>query len=271
MIKNITRLSLTLCFGLAASGGAHAQDLAVFEKEFIGHIQTKFSDFRIVKKPESYPERFNASVELHIRAASPTGETDNRALVTLHDGVTGEPMESCYTPCTLHKSTGRKVFVFPYKLGHFTFPYEIEADPDEMRAKYAHWDDDYEVKLGPDFRDTYKRSAQCSAEFAKMERTDRDAEPCYRMPPPVPEVDYSGNCVVTFDVTPEGSTANAKASCTDAAFRMTSLIAVDAWKYHPKIDRGVPVTRSGVETRLRYEITDFDDWLLDENGNRVDE
>jgi len=259
-------VGLLLCL---VSTQGFAQENPDIEKRFVEEMQIKMPDFRIVKRLEAFPERYNASVKLPIRASTPDGSKTNRALITLHDAVTGEPLESCFTPCTLNKSPGRSVFVLPYKYGYFTLPNEIEADPAAMRVKYPFWDNEYEVKLGPNFRKAYMRGKICEAKFAKMERTDRDAEPCYRMPPPVPDVNYSGYCKVTFDVSPKGTVKNAKTTeCSDEIFEITSLVAVGAWKYHPKIDRGMAVTRTDVETKLRYDITDFDGRLLDEQGNR---
>ncbi len=249
-----------------------AQVSNTFEAKFVEELRLKYPDFRIVKKMEVFPERYNASVDLHIRAATPDGSNSNRALVTLHDATTGEPLESCFTPCVLHKSPGRPVFAFPYKYGHFTFPYEIEFDPGGMKAKYPYWDNDYEVQLGPDFHKAYFRKVMCEREFKKMDRSDRDAEPCYRMPPPIPPLNYSGYCRLEFDVTSKGNVTNDRIiECSDSAFEITSQIAVRAWKYHPKIERGMAVTRPGVKTKLKYDVTDFDKTLLDENGKRVEE
>jgi hypothetical protein len=140
-------LSLPLCL---VSTQLYAQSQTEMEKRFVEHLQMQMPDFRIVKKMEDFPDRYNASVKLPIHAATPDGSKTNRALVTLHDAVTGEPLESCHSPCTLHKSPWRSVFVFPYKYGHFTFPNEIEKDPAEMMRAYPSWDNKYEVKLGPD-------------------------------------------------------------------------------------------------------------------------
>lgn len=271
MVKTLLVLSSGFSLAVAAQLPAYAQTAADFEGRFVEQVRQHHPDFRIVKKIERFPERYNASVKLPIRATSPTGSKTNRALVTLHDGVTGEPMESCYTPCTLHKSPERLTFVFPYKYGHFTFPNEIERDPAGMRAKYPYWDNEYEVKLGPDFRKAVVRGKMCESQFSKMEKTDGDAKPCYRMPPPVPAINYSGYCLTAFDITPEGDVTNPRVTdCSDDVFEMTSLVAVSAWKYHPKIERGVAVSRPNVEARLRYDITDFDGTLLDHNGDRVE-
>jgi hypothetical protein len=272
MMKFLVSLSFGLGLAAAAPLTTFAQGPSDFQNPFVEQIRQKFPDFRVVKKIERFPERYNASVKLPIRAASPMGSNTERALVTLHDGVTGEPMESCFSPCTLHKSPGRLVFVFPYKPGHFTLPNEIQADPAGMYEDYPYWHGEYEVKLGPDFREAYVRGKMCEREFAKMDRTDRDAKPCYRMPPPVPDLEFSGYCKTVFDISPKGKVVNAKTTeCSAKDFEITSLVAVSAWTYHPKIDRGMAVTRPGVEVTIRYDIMDFDDTLLDQNGERIEE
>lgn len=264
-------ISLTLPVFLIPSL-AHAQTVSEFETRFVDEVKSHFPDFRIVKKMEDYPVRYNASVELPIVAATPTGSIAERALVTLHDGKTGVPLESCFTPCSLHKSPERPVFVFPYKLGHFTFPNEIEADPDEMRRLYSYWDNEYEVKLGPDYRRAFIKRKLCEREFERMERVDQDAKPCYRIPPPLPNVNYSGKCKVVFDVSPSGLVENAKSTeCSNPVFKGPSLFVVSQWTYFPKVERGMPVTRTGVRTTLKYDVTDYDGTLLDENGERVEE
>ena len=251
---------------------AAAQLSGDFRANYIETVKLKYPDFRVIKKMEIFPERYNASVELPIRAGSSTGSKSARALVTLHDGSTGEPLESCFTPCVLHKAPGRNVFVFPYAVGHFTVPTLIGMEPQAMREKYPYWGGEFKVKLGPNYQKAYFRGKMCDSESAKMDNTDRDAKPCFRMPPPTPPVDYSGYCKIVFDVTPKGRTTNARATeCSHKVFEPASLVAIKWWTYHPKIERGMAVTRPDVKTTLRYKITDFDGNLLDENGDRVED
>ena len=273
MMKSIWLSFSVAGFAVGAPMMASAQDSNTSEAQFVDKVRLKHSDFRIVKKIEDFPVRYNASVKLPTIATTSDGVKTNRAFVTLHDGVTGEPMESCFTPCTLHKSPGRKAFLFAYKRGYFTFPTFIQDDPAEMREEYPYWDGKYRVKLGPNFRKIRMQSKLCERKFSKMDKTeDADATPCYRTPPPVPPVNYSGYCRVVFDVTAKGRVENAKTSeCSDKIFEGPSLFAVNRWFYIPKIDRGMAVSRSGVKTKLRFDVTDFDNILLDENGDRVEE
>jgi len=264
----ISLVSLVFSFPVLAE----AQSNTELERELIERVRSHYPEFRLVKKIEDFPERYNTSVKLPIRGASGTGSATERALVTLHDGNTGEPLESCFTPCNLHKAPGRPVFVFPYKFGHFTYPNEIEADPDQMRLIYPYWSNEYQVKLGPDYRKVFLKRKICQREFENMERIDRDAKPCYRIPPPMPDVNYSGKCKMIFDVSPKGFVKNAKIrECSNPIFEDPSFFALSQWTYFPKVEQGMPVTRTGVKTTLTFAVTDFDDTLLDENGERIED
>jgi hypothetical protein len=272
MMKSLLPLYFGLGLAAAAPLSAFAQGPSDFEAKYVEHIQLQHPDFRIVKKFEDFPERYNASVELPIIATTTGGDKTNRAFVTLHDGVTGEPMESCLTPCTLHKSPGRSVFIFAYKRGYFTFPTPIQADPSEMHELHPYWDGRYAAKLGTNFGEIRMQSRLCERKLLKMDKTkDADAVPCYRTPPMVPAVNYSGECQLVFDVSAKGRVENAKATeCSDQIFAGPSLFAINHWSYIPKIERGVAVPRPDVKTRFRFDVTDFDGTLLDRNGNRVE-
>lgn len=266
-------LGFCLSFTVLISFTASANNSFGFpaEENFVTSMRQHQPDFRIVKKPETFPERYNANIPLNITTSTSDGERDVKALLTLHDGTTGEPMESCYAPCVLHKSQGRPAYVMAYRLGYYPMPVSID-DPDIMAAEEPYWDGQYEISLGINFFEARLKAKACEREFAQMPRDDADTTPCFRMPPMVPQVEYSGYCKIAFDVTATGQTINMRPTeCTDSAFEFTSLLTVSHWKYHPKIERGVPVLRTDVETTLRYEVTDYDGHLLDQDGNRVDD
>jgi protein TonB len=89
--------------------------------------------------------------------------------------------------------------------------------------------------------------------------SDRDAQPMVRIPPTYPpraaEQGVEGNCVMNFDVSPDGQPFNIRAaSCTSAQFESTSMRAVERWRYQPKIVDGVPVARTGVVTVIEYQL-----------------
>lgn len=89
--------------------------------------------------------------------------------------------------------------------------------------------------------------------------SDRDAQPFIRMagayPPSALERGLEGHCLMRFDVTPDGTPTNIRAlDCTSSVFATPSVRAVEQWRYKPKIAGGVPVARSGVETRVEYQL-----------------
>lgn len=95
-------LSISLAFLLILTVPAVAQSSwlvslldnqeTAFEKRF----QNGLRDFRLIKSVESFDERLNAVKVINI-ASDPNG-----AIATLHDLRTGEPLESCQTPCDIH-------------------------------------------------------------------------------------------------------------------------------------------------------------------------
>ncbi len=91
--------------------------------------------------------------------------------------------------------------------------------------------------------------------------SDRDAQPMVRIPPVYPpraaEQGVQGNCIMNFDVSPDGVPINIRASsCTSSLFERTSIRAVEKWKYAPKIVDGAPVSRTGVVTQIDYQLAD---------------
>ena len=100
----------------------------------------------------------------------------------------------------------------------------------------------------------------------KIQVSDRDAQPLVRIPPIMPpRADKSGHCKVRFDVSPEGSPFNISSTfCTERTFERASIKSVEKLKYNPKIVDGRSVSRSGVETTIRFRLTD-------ERGNIIPE
>ena len=86
---------------------------------------------------------------------------------------------------------------------------------------------------------------------------DADVQPLVRIPHVMPAgAERSGHCDMVFDVDPSGSPFNIRPSCSARIFQRPSVRAVQKWKYQPKIENGVAVARSGVSTRLTYDLTD---------------
>ncbi len=100
----------------------------------------------------------------------------------------------------------------------------------------------------------------------KIAVSDRDAQPLVRIPPIMPtRAEKSGHCNVKFDVSPEGAPFNVVATyCTQSLFERASTKSVTKWKYNPKIVDGRSVSRSGVESKITFRLTD-------ERGNIIPE
>jgi protein TonB len=87
---------------------------------------------------------------------------------------------------------------------------------------------------------------------------DRDPQPLVRIPPQMPpRAERSGHCQMQFNVSPEGAPYDVVAtSCSQSIFARPSVKAVQRWKYAPKIQDGIPVGRTGLETRISFNLTD---------------
>lgn len=92
----------------------------------------------------------------------------------------------------------------------------------------------------------------------KITVSDRDAQPLVRIPPTMPpRAEKSGHCKVRFDVSPQGQPFNVQATyCTQSLFKRNSVKSVEKWKYNPKIVDGLAVSRSGVESKITFRLTD---------------
>lgn len=91
--------------------------------------------------------------------------------------------------------------------------------------------------------------------------SDRDAQPMVRIPAVYPpralERGLEGNCVMNYDVNPDGIPVNIRAtSCTSSMFESASIRAVEKWKFSAKIVDGTPVSRTGVVTQIDYMLDD---------------
>jgi protein TonB len=95
----------------------------------------------------------------------------------------------------------------------------------------------------------------------KIQVSDRDAQPLVRIPPIMPprflQGDNSGYCKVRFDVSPEGQPFNVDAYlCTSNQLKSSTVKSVQKWKYNPKIVDGRSVSRTGVESTIKFDLAD---------------
>lgn len=104
-------------------------------------------------------------------------------------------------------------------------------------------------------------SPKIDASNFKITVSDRDAQPLVRIPPIFPprflQGDNSGYCKVRFDVSPEGQPFNVMTTvCTSKQLERATTKSVQKWKYNPKIVDGRSVSRSGVESTIRFDLQD---------------
>lgn len=90
---------------------------------------------------------------------------------------------------------------------------------------------------------------------------NKDVTPIFRTPPVFParfiRGDFSGYCRVRFDINPEGKPFNVEIRiCTDNRLEKATIKSVQKWKYAPQVEDGRPVSRFGLETKIRFEIRD---------------
>ena len=89
---------------------------------------------------------------------------------------------------------------------------------------------------------------------------DKPPTPLVRIPPIFPnrflQGEFSGYCKVQFDISPEGRPFNVQTtSCTNAQLKSATVKSVQRWRYAPETRDGRPVTRLGMETTIRFDLT----------------
>ena len=95
---------------------------------------------------------------------------------------------------------------------------------------------------------------------------DKDEQPILRYPPAMPpRADRSGHCMMHFDVSASGEPYNiSAASCSQSLFKRASIKAVSRWKYRPRVQNGQAVSRTGLETRISFNLSDGRGQLIPE-------
>lgn len=91
---------------------------------------------------------------------------------------------------------------------------------------------------------------------------DRDAQPLVRIPPQYPErcmarAKARETVLVEFDVTPDGTTTNARVvDSTNSCLNSAAIRSVERWKYQPKIVDNQAQWRRGVQTSVAFELSE---------------
>jgi protein TonB len=88
--------------------------------------------------------------------------------------------------------------------------------------------------------------------------SDTDPKPLIRVPPIMPpRASRSGHCQMLFDIGSDGKPFNiAVSACSDRVFERPAIRAVGKWVYRAEVKDGLPVTRTGLTTIIRFRLTD---------------
>jgi protein TonB len=102
---------------------------------------------------------------------------------------------------------------------------------------------------------------QLNSDSVSFSVSDRDAQPLVRIEPQYPpraaERGVEGTCNVSFDVTPDGTPTNVQiVRCDSSFFERAAIRAVERWRYQPKVENGIPVSRRGVQTQFVFQLAD---------------
>jgi protein TonB len=98
--------------------------------------------------------------------------------------------------------------------------------------------------------------------FGMAGGTDTDVLPLVRIPPDYPPRALSrgieGWVRVQFTITETGSVKDAIVVAADPerVFDEAALAAIARWRYNPRVVDGAPVERVGVQTEIRFELTE---------------
>jgi TonB family protein len=90
---------------------------------------------------------------------------------------------------------------------------------------------------------------------------DSEIVPLIRIPPVYPPAALKqhkeGSVQLKFTIAKDGSTADVGVvSSTDSAFEDAAAKAVSQWRYAPRLVDGVPVAKEGVQTVIKFALTD---------------
>lgn len=168
------------------------------------------------------------------------------------------------TPCLIEQNRFQNFRLLAHSPGHY---------PQHFKGLLAPWHFGRERVLDFILRPLfYADEREAVLEDCKLKNpvsetvTERDAIPCYRLPPIMPwQAKYSGHCQIMFDVASTGETKNVRIrGCTQEIFAEPALYAVSEWRYLPAISGNQPVIRKDVKTKMTFRLRDQDGNVLPE-------
>ena len=243
----IVRLLLLVCLSISFVKTADAGNFIEQIKKREESIQVKRKGFRFVKAKENFPDRINATEPIRV-------ESDvEGTVVTLHDFDSGDPIETCISPCFLHGQMGQKYAVSFYKFGHYPklrFTKTDRVNPDKT----------IKIKMGINVIKTRFEHKKCADKVETITDFSREPEPCYRHPAMMPaKAKRSGYCKMAFDLKEKGRPINIRPQeCTDPIFEKPSRSAISWWRYIPEISQGTPISSTNIQTKMTFKLYDKD-------------
>ena len=101
----------------------------------------------------------------------------------------------------------------------------------------------------------------------KVVSIQKEVTPIFRIPPVFParfmQGNVSGYCRVRLAVSPAGKPFNVEITlCTNDQLRKPTIRSVQKWNYAPQVEDGRPVSRTGLETTIRFDLTGEDGKVL---------
>jgi hypothetical protein len=235
------------------------------EKDYESMVRSVAPDFRLVREVEDFPPLRGSIITIAIEVADKDRARMDRlnsppVIAALHDRLTGAALASCRVPCAMKGMKTPPTVVTIYRYGSKPESYNSE--------RFSTYEPPAKLYLGFNEVEYQIIRDECAAAFTEILEAhfNRDAKPCYRLPPLMPsEALRSGHCKTVFDVSEYGEPINVVIeSCTDTIFCAASLDSLSNWIYHPAIENGMPLTRFGVESKVTYRLANEGGQLIPE-------
>lgn len=232
------------------------QRIIAEEGDYVRMVRQQAPEFRLVRSAEVSPPIAVRTMDVPIVLRAQGLETINRQnspplIATLHDRRTGRPLDNCIAPCVLKSPRIPPGMVTLYRYG--SEPVNVGAET------YAFTEEVVPVFLGFNEVDHVIERERCAADFEVIRRQEstRDAEPCVRIPPRMPDLaTESGHCYVVFNVSPRGEPTDVRADeCTSQVFCERTTKAARRWIYYPKLQYGEAVEQLEVRPIMRFALT----------------
>ena len=179
----------------------------------IRNVRNTLPNIKIISEiPEGFV-RPRKNRRLKVEAAEPG------ALVTLYANFPEQPIDMCYSPCSLNTDASEEYSLITYKYGFERVFRGVDT---------GLWgtDEVLNISMGPNWLETYEKQKSCFEENEARRSEDRDAEICIRNPPyGLERAPKSGHCRVKFTVAKTGYIEDVQVlNCTMNSLSCTPFI-----------------------------------------------